>query len=64
MDAQKKRQLVELIEKGDHYGLMLVAVGLWVEQYHPETIRAALYAVQNDDAEATRIRIPLSASGS
>ena len=60
VDAETKERLRELIERGDVYGLMLAAVGLFVGAYHPESIRAAVYAVQSDDAEPTRIRIPLS----
>ena len=64
MSVEEKRRLGELIEREDRYGLMLLAVALWVRNYHPKAIRAALYAVEKDDAEPTRIRIPFSASES
>lgn len=62
MDADVKRELLDLIERGDRYGLMLAAVALWVRTYHPDALRAALYLPHDDDAEPVRIRIPLSAS--
>lgn len=56
-----KRQVAELLEANDRYGLMLLAVCLWIQAYHPAAIRASVYAVQDDDMEPTRVRIPLSA---
>lgn len=62
MTENEKRELMELIERGDRYGLMVAGVRQWVVAYHPAVIRTALYAIEEDDAEPTRIRIPLSVS--
>lgn len=61
MSAEQRAALAALIEKGDHYGLMLLAVAQWIKTCHPDAIRGAVYVIEEDDAEPTRIRIPLSA---
>lgn len=63
LPEETKKRVAELVEAEDRYGLMLLAVSLWVEAYHPKSIRAAVYAVQDEDMEPTRVRIPLSACG-
>ncbi|MDY3557041.1 hypothetical protein R5W24_006225 [Gemmata sp. JC717] len=63
MGDEIRAELVRLIDAGDVYGLLCAAARLWVRAYHPDTVRAALYATAADDLEPMRLRIPLAASG-
>jgi hypothetical protein len=60
MSEEEKGELLAAMQRGDRYGLMLLAVRQWLGEYHPRVIRAAVYAIESDDAEPTRVRIPLS----
>lgn len=52
------QELVQLIEAGDRYGLVIAATQWWMQKHHPEADRAALHAYAGDDLLSTRIRIP------
>lgn len=65
MDEQAKRKLLELIERGDVYGLMLASVNVYLGAYHPESLWAALYAFWPDaELPPSRVVIPRPSASS
>lgn len=62
MNEAEKHELVELVERGDRYALMLAVVRGWVAESHPEAAHAAVYAYHKDDTPPVRVTIPSSAS--
>lgn len=58
LDGEKKRQLIELIERGDIYGLMLCSVQMYVGTYHPDFGPVVLVAETEPGRTSGVIPIP------
>ncbi len=58
MNDDERHELLKLIEAGDRYGLMLLAVSLWLAERHPQAAHGAVYAFHADETPPVRITVP------
>lgn len=62
MSSSEKNELLKLIDANDCYGLMLLAVLLWVHAAHAAADYAAVYVHHRDETPPVRITVPSSVS--